>query len=85
MGKEYDEALFRQKVKQAARDGRVKASDIEKAFWAVAWDLHVAIEEQRPDQIENARRVFRDTMLRVFCDMIHNELGLIVDYDVEIG
>ena len=72
----YDDALFKQRVKQAARNGKVRAADVEAAFWAVAWDLRVAIQEQKPQMMDAAEAAFRAEFLPIFKRQIQEELGL---------
>jgi hypothetical protein len=72
----YDEALFVQLLRQ--KGGSITDADIEAAFWRVAWDLDVAIQQQKPEMMEPARETFRKMYLPIFRRQL-KEQGFIVE------
>ena len=72
----YDDELFKRKIRQSARFGKVRAADVEAAFWAVCWDLRVAIQQQAPEKMDAAEETFRKDYLPKFTKVIKNELGI---------
>lgn len=71
MRNSYDEALFKQILrKKQTQNGFILSSDIEEAFWKVCWDLEVAIEQQKPEKMEEAKAAFQRDMLPIFMDML---------------
>ncbi len=64
---DYDEALFLQALRSRAdEDGTVTLDDIAEAFWSTAWDLELALVQQRPEKVEEAKSRFRSEMAPMF-------------------
>lgn len=67
----YEESLMIQKLQSlAAPDGTVSLEDIGTAFWAVAWDLELALIQQRPDKLEEAKQRFLTEMAPMFAGFL---------------
>lgn len=79
----YDEALFRQTIKKEHdKFGFVNTDTIENAFWKVCWDLDLAIQQQAPEKMDEAKAAFRLHFLPTFITMLEAEGFTVVQEEV---
>ena len=75
----YDDALFVQKVKNYAKNGKVKPEHVEQAFWEVAPELKHAIRIQKPYLENAASAYFHQDLLPRFAKQLKDHHGIEVE------